>query len=169
MSIKIKKPGKGISKQELSDFEVFIGHRLPADYREFLIKHNGGITQTNEFDVPQINSGSGINEFLSVKEMVQQKKRLGKRIVENAWPIAYAEGGNLVCIVLGDNSGIYFWDHELEAEEHNLPSWKNMFLLATSFNQFWQSLRKFDPSKVVLKPGQVQSVWVDPSLLESNK
>jgi hypothetical protein len=70
---------------------------------------------------------------------------------------------------LGDNPGIYFWDHELEAEEQDLPSWKNMFLLATSFEHFWQSLRKFDPSQVVLKPGQVKSVWIDPSLLESSK
>lgn len=169
MSIRIKKPRKGISKQALSNFEASVGHSLPSDYREFLIKHNGGITETNEFDVPQINSGSGITEFLSVEEIVQQKKHLGERIVENAWPIAYAEGGNLVCIVLGDNSGIYFWDHELEAEEHDLPSWRNMFLLSTHFDHFWQSLREFDPSQVVLKPGQVQSVWVDPSLLESSK
>ncbi len=161
MTVKIKK-GKKIKEKEIINFEQRNDIKLPNDYRNFLLENNGGVPETNEFDIPDINSGSGINEFLSIDELESIKKSLGERLLQNAWAIAYAEGGNYLCIVVGEKEGVYFWDHELEAEEGQPASWDNLFLVAENFDDFLASLRKFDINSVELKPGQVQKVWVNP-------
>jgi len=85
-------------------------------------------------------------------------------------PIAYAGGGNLVCISLEKGVyGVYYWDHELEPNEGELPSWNNMYFLSNSFSDFLKMLRKFDPSSIRLKPGQVKKAWIDPEFLKQVK
>ena len=167
MSIKITRKGRKISEEVIRNFERIIGSKLPEDYRKFLAEYNGGEPEANEFDIPDDDNSSGINEFLNINEIKKEKEILGKRLVPSAWPIAHAECGNLVCIIVGEKEGkIYFWDHEFEADENELPSWKNMFLLAPNFSEFWNSLKKFDPGKIELKPGQVESIWIDPDFLK---
>ena len=161
MTVKIKRKGTHIEDSDISAFEQRIDINLPADYREFLAENNGGVPEANEFDIPGLNGGSGINEFLSIKEIEATKERLGERFFLNAWPIAHAEGGNYLCLVLGEQVGIYFWDHELEAEEEKLPSWENLFFLSNSFQDFLEMLQKFDPDEVEVPPGS-KVVWVDP-------
>lgn len=51
-----------------------------------------------------------------------------------------------------------FWDHELEEET----------AISSTFSEFLDSLRNFDPASVELKPGQLISVWIDPSLLANH-
>lgn len=162
MGVRIKRKGPRIADGDISAFEQRFGIRLPEDYREFLQKNSGGVPVSNEFDIPQLDGASSINEFLSITEIEANKEEVGDRFLSNSWPIAYAEGGNYLCLVLGEKAGVYFWDHELEAEEGQLPSWNNMFRVADNFASFWSSLRPFDISNVELKPGQVQSIWVDP-------
>jgi hypothetical protein len=161
MTVKIKK-GKKISEKDLIAFEQRAGVKFPTDYRNFLIENNGGIPEANEFDVPGTNNGSGINEFLSIDDLEVTKKRLGNRLLPSAWAIAYAEGGNYLCLVIGEKKGVYFWDHELETEEELPASWDNMFLVSENFADFLSSLKKFDINEIELKPGQVQDIWVDP-------
>lgn len=158
MSIKIKHKGKHIDEVCLVGFEERIGMKLPNDFRKFLKKNNGGIPETNEFDIPELHTESGVNEFLSIEKIEYIKSEFSNRFASNALPIAYAEGGNYLCLLIGQNAGIYFWDHELEQNEGQ----HNMFLLAKNFASFLSSLKKFDISKIKLKPNQVQNVWVNP-------
>ena len=158
--IRLKKRPVGVNDME--GFESRIGMALPHDYREFLSEYNGGVPETNEFDIPGLNSGSGVNAFLSHEEIENEKKLLSDRFPPNAWPIAHTEGGNYVCLVLGERSGIYFWDHELEAEEGQPATWDNMFRLADSFSEFLLSLRPFDIDSLEIDPNRVEKVWQDP-------
>ncbi len=149
--------------------EKTLGSQLPSDYREFLLQYNGGVPETNEFTIADTNNASGVNEFMGVEGIESQKRILGDRFPDNVVPIAYAEGGNLVCIALvgNDRGKVYFWDHELKAGSGDISSWENMFLIASSFRQFWELLRRFDPSQVQLDPDQVKSVWIDPDFLDN--
>ncbi|MBN1126824.1 MAG: SMI1/KNR4 family protein [Sedimentisphaerales bacterium] len=163
MSIKMKKTGKRAEKDELQNFEEQTGHPLPEDYRIFLMKHNGAVPETNEFRLQNAPpNGCGVNEFLSIADIITLKAKLQDRFVLEAWPIAYAECGNYVCLVFGEKEGIYFWDHELEVEEGKEPSWENMFLLAITFTDFFEGLCRLDVNSIDIKPGQVKEVWVDP-------
>lgn len=171
MEIKIKKNKKGCSASEVKQLEELFGYELPNDYKDFMIEYNGGEPNSNVFSIPEEQNESGVNKFFSQKEIIKEKKILGNRIGIGVIPIADAACGNIVCLsLINEKKGVYFWDHELEDEEENLPSWKNMFYLAESFKDFMNKLRRFNPDEIELEPGQVLEVWVDPEFLkEINK
>ncbi|EKS0980396.1 SMI1/KNR4 family protein, partial [Escherichia coli] len=63
------------------------------------------------------------------------------RIPSEFFPIAHDAGGNL--ILMGPNSDdnkIYFWDHEIEADEGDMPDMSNVYLISQSFSVFINSL-----------------------------
>jgi SMI1 / KNR4 family (SUKH-1) len=158
MSVRWHRPSDGASEVDLCALEARLEAQLPSDYRQFLLAHNGGEPETNEFSIPGTSNASGVNAFMSVSEICEHLDRYGDRFPMGVVPIAFAEGGNLVLLEV-DNGRVLFWDHELEGADP-------IFNLASSFDDFWQQLRDFDPTTVVLKPGQVKSVWVDPDLLK---
>ena len=162
MTVKMKKKGGNLRTGDLEELKRQMGDASLTDYYSFLAENNGGTPDSNEFEIPGTANSSGVNEFLCVRDVLSEKKKLSDRMPASAWPIAYAEGGNYVCLVTGDKRGVYFWDHELEVEEGRPPSWANMSRLSDTFTAFWQGLRKFDASSIELKPGQVKSIWVDP-------
>lgn len=162
MAVRIVKKGKTISPEKLQEFEILFDDKLPTDFRKFLIDINGGEPEINEFDIPTLKSSSGVNQFLSVEEIIDKKESMKERFLDEAWPIAHAEGGNYVCLVSGKKAGVYYWEHENEAEEGYPATFENMSKVADTFSDFFKSLKKFDITKIKLKPGQVTKVWVDP-------
>ena len=159
MEIKFSKTGLPV--KSLAQLEAEIHGEIPEDIRLFLMKNNGATPEPNQF-YHSASDSVGINQFLSLKEILEEKKCLKDRVPNEAWPIAYAEGGNLVCLVLGKKQGIYFWDHELESEEGVAPNWDNMLLLCSTFTELLTGLKRIDPDEIELQPDQVMSVWVDP-------
>jgi hypothetical protein len=162
MTIKIINKGKKISERDIIATQNILNCEFPGDYRKFLLETNGGKPETNEFDIPDMDNSSGINEFLSLNEIALQKKQYGDRFCHNVLPIAYAEGGNFVCIAIGEKAGVYFWDHEYETEGDKSATWGNMFRLASTFSDFFEKIHKFDINQIKLKPGQITEIWVDP-------
>ena len=55
------------------------------------------------------------------------------------------------------NGSIWFWDHEKETEE----------ILFSSVPEFLAALSA--PTAVMLQPGQVKRVWIDPAFLEEQR
>ncbi|MEJ2664941.1 MAG: SMI1/KNR4 family protein [Spirochaetia bacterium] len=162
MAVKLIKKGKPITLEQLQSIEQLLGGKLPSDFKNFLMENNGGEPEINEFDIPDLKSGSGVSQFLSADEIINKKESMKERFVDEAWPIAQAEGGNYICLVTGKKSGIYYWEHESEAEEGRPANFDNLFKVADTFSHFFDALKKFDISKNNLKPGQVKKVWVDP-------
>jgi hypothetical protein len=129
------------------------------DWIEFLRRNDGAVPEVNEFDVGT-DSGSGVQTFFGVADVQETRRRLSDRMPEYLLPIADAEGGNYVWLGLSPGgSGVQFWDHETEEATQ----------VSSSFAEFLEDLRPFDPDFVELKPGQVVSAWIDPALLEAEK
>lgn len=61
--------------------------------------------------------------------------------------------GNFV-YVRAASGEVMFWDHEIENGD---------VFLADDISGFLKLLRPFDPVAVKLAPGQVKSVWIDPT------
>jgi hypothetical protein len=79
-------------------------------------------------------------------------------------PIAHAEGGNLVCLSLGDHDpgAVFFWDHEEEAEGEP-PTRGILHWIAESLRDFAAALR---PMSDVAAEGPVaRDAWTDSELL----
>lgn len=178
MTVQMKKRGGQIDEHLVNLLEEETDASLPEDYRQFLLEFNGGEPEVNEFRVSD-EQAAGVNQFFGLTQRQEygdlrfQRRLMLGRVPENMLPIANAEGGNLVCISVavdrGDYGAIYFWDHELEAEEDEDPSYENLHKIADNFNDFWESLSKFDISKVVLKEGDVEEAWIDPDFLAESE
>lgn len=159
MRVRLTSEAPPASASSLKRLRDVVGADLPSDYLKFLGQRNGCLVETNVFRVDR-NNESGVNEFLDVGRVIQEKAALGARLSAQSWPVADAEGGNYVCL-RREGAGtwtVVFWDHELEEET----------VIAGTFSGFLDSLTKFDPATVELKPGQVISAWIDPSLLDDN-
>jgi len=152
-----ERESEGAKDADLRALESVVGASLPADYRVFLQDRNGGEPAQNTFSIPSADNQSGVNEFMSVRQIRDELTAYGDRLPRRTIPIAYAEGGNLVLLAL-DDGRVSFWDHELEDTDPVFP-------LAADFRAFQASLQPFDPSTVELKPGQVKRAWIDPDLL----
>ncbi|MDX9724336.1 MAG: SMI1/KNR4 family protein [Myxococcota bacterium] len=139
--MQIKSEGAPVTELELECLRDAIGSEPPSDYVGFLSSRNGC--------------------RVDVGRVIAEKAALGGQLSRHAWPVADAEGGNYVCL-RREEAGVWcivFWDHELETET----------VLSSTFSAFLESLEKFDPASVELKPGQVISAWIDPSLLTEDE
>lgn len=146
MTIKILGSKGNVSEKQLLDLESKFGIKLPEDYRNFLKKYNGGYPQPDGFDFANGEDGSSVDKFLEISDSVNESiieyfNNYKDRIPENYFPIAKDPGGNLILIGINNaDSKVYFWDHENEIEEGDIPSMDNMHLIACNFKEFIDSL-----------------------------
>jgi hypothetical protein len=116
----------------------------------------------------QIRSFFGIDQKDKQNDLKYNFSNYTERMPKGFFPIASAEGGNIICISYKKNPGeIYFWDHESEVDIGETPTMKNMYFLAESFSNFIEKLKKFDSSKVEVKDEDIISSWIDPDFLKS--
>jgi hypothetical protein len=144
----LKNSAVKITQNELSNFEVSYNLRLPNDYKEFLIKHNGG--SPNKIFFRKNNADLVVDIFLSLSKeeysiekyyanMVIEDKELPEKIL----PIGIDAFGNIICISCRDEDfgKVYFWDHE-EDWDHEDPNDIELRLLADNLSFILDNLVK---------------------------
>lgn len=148
--VKIVEAGDKLSNQTIKLFESFLDINLPNSYRSFLQKNNGGSPEPNCFNFYGEDSGSSIHYFYGINadpdyDIVKDLKIYKDRIPPDCLPIAYDEGGNLICLILKgiNREKIYFWDHELEKDDDE-PDYSNMTLIANNFDEFINGLYELE-------------------------
>ncbi|MEP3278567.1 MAG: SMI1/KNR4 family protein [Stappiaceae bacterium] len=147
MKVLIRRSNQPVDNGDLLKFEKSIGIELPEKYREFLSTYNGGQPDPNAFLYKDKSQGSLVDYFLGLDvagraNLERYYHRYKDRIPGRFIPIAYDPGGNLIVIgTAGETNGqIFFWDHEMEAEEDEQPDMSNMHLVADSFEEFLAEL-----------------------------
>jgi hypothetical protein len=144
--IRILEQGSKISDNEIRELEDTLGYSLPNDYRTFLLTYNGGRPEPDVFNYEirknEIRSSSVRNFFCVDKEGMDAFNEIllvyAGRLPKDMFPIAYDSCGNLICLcIAGEHRGrIYFWDHEEEYEEDELPGYKNIYPISLDFYSF---------------------------------
>lgn len=152
--LKIKVSGNGsLDPKLLSEFEEEFNVKLPEQYREFMIKYNGGRVDPNIFDLDVIDDATVLNELYELKT----EKGLDLYSVNDLHEDYFSDefiaigddpGGSDICIgVKGDVRGkVYFFDRESDYEEYDeegeeiLIDEKIMYLLSDTFYGFLDSL-----------------------------
>lgn len=139
-----------LNEKKLVKFEKKIRRKLPEEYREFLLKHNGGNPSKDCFEFKGepyfIDYVYGIHngpEYLTLQWHI---KILKNRIPSSLVPFAGDPGGNLYCIDISDEKkgGIYFWNHET----CDNGEWTYILKLAETFHDFFQNLKEYiDPKE----------------------
>ncbi|HMY18667.1 MAG TPA: SMI1/KNR4 family protein [Polyangium sp.] len=139
------------SREAITEFEARWEVVLPLEYKQFLLKSNGGRPTATCFAIPGFHGqGSMMNSFYGIHHGAEHHqldlavKSYGERIPADLIPIAADAGGNEICIGWkGKRAGkIYFWDHEDELDENGdfVQDYRNVFLVANSLQEFLDNL-----------------------------
>lgn len=98
---------------KIKDIEKRYEIMLPAQYKSFLYKYNGGYTPKTKFKVGKISSD--VRGFFGIGDvkLSLDSVELEEWLEENIFPIACDSFGNYIVIGLHNNEGkMYFCDHE---------------------------------------------------------
>ncbi len=147
--------GPPIDVQAISRLEDHLGFELPADYRAFLLRTNGGRPYPEDtFNDEQgtLAKGSTMSEFLSVEHeditstIAQERLAFEDRVPADLLPIGFDMGGSLVCIGIGpENYGqVFFWAMEDEVDKGETPDYRNVWRLARTFDEFIEGFYDYD-------------------------
>ena len=136
----------------LSRHEDSWGFRLPDDYRRFLLQFNGGRPHPRYFEFKDHEGGSSVHSFLGFNEdynrnLVKKLQMFKDRLPARFFPVAYDDGGNQICLSISgnDRGKVYFWDHELQADQtvgESPENADNIMLVADSFEEFLNGLHE---------------------------
>ena len=142
--------GRAVPQDEVLAFESAVGHTMPPDYRAFVRSQDGARPVLNVFRIADDNA-SGVNRFIPLSQIREEKASIA--LPTGCWPIAWAEGGNYVCIDCATGGTVYFWDHESPRE---------LVRLADSFTEFMALLQPFDAREADLGSYHVENAWIAP-------
>jgi cell wall assembly regulator SMI1 len=102
--MKIAAPYPAVTEARLDRLQTQLGAALPAAYRRFLLRHNGGRPSDAAFDVPRFGR-TLVNDFLAVDagnhcDLMAMRQRVD-HLLPPAWlAVADDPAGNLVCVGL---------------------------------------------------------------------
>lgn len=150
--MKIEKKTPVINENEIIKQEIYFECKFPEDYKEFLLKYNGGISEKNiiSFVENQHQTEDYIDLFFGICDddiygLKSNNNSYINRIPSNTIAIACDPGGNLFLIsIRGDDYGhIYFWDHENEVDwnSNQEADYSNLTFVAKSFTDLINNLR----------------------------
>ena len=120
----LRKIGSTISIQDIKAFEENVGVILPDDYKEFLLKNNGGypvkITFTPDFSESDPITGkihrqcTDVEYFFSLNEVAfEYEDMLDDEYIPSKYiPISRTSFGNLI-LISTETNGVYFANHDL--------------------------------------------------------
>jgi hypothetical protein len=158
MSFEMTEVGEPLSNEDIDSLERKLGVTLPADYKAFLRKNNGGRPNPPFFPIEGLenNPYGAIQVFLGDRSHISSNniewnsKTLSKRMPEHLFPIARTGMGDILCLSLrgSDKDAVYFWDHR---NEQIPPSYDNLHLVAETFSKFLDSIHSRDLSADVAK------------------
>ena len=127
---------KGSSIDIIESVEHRLQITLPEDYKQFVLKYDGGYPNHFKVDgkVEIFNNLISIdkNEYNNIYEILEDlQNRIGDQLI----PFAEDGFGNLLCFDYSANKNIVFWDHE-----KNYGDFKELPLVCFSFSSLIENL-----------------------------
>jgi len=141
--MKIESEGPPIGPKDISEIESALGAELSAEYRDFLLLHNGGIPTPDTVDVPgapqmptDVLVFFGIRRSTETSNLSWNLALISNRCPDcHVLPIACDSGGNLFCLKVERGVAAEVLYCDLGAECAIYP-------VAPTFGQFLNGLGK---------------------------
>jgi cell wall assembly regulator SMI1 len=142
--MKIAAPYPPVNEARLDRLQAQLGATLPAAYRRFLLRHNGGRPSNAAFDVPRFGR-SLVNDFLAIDagdhgDLMAMRRRVDHFLPPALLAVADDPAGNLVCIALTGAmaSRVFFCclEEPLEANLEGGHFERGLYPLADDFDAF---------------------------------
>jgi len=153
--LKIKRPrgAKPAGKKALADFEKSLGHRLPEEYRAFLLDTNGGALPQGFIhtpgvpgvDVVSVDRLFGLQATSQPTSLQAAITRHGPVLPKGHLPVAVGNDVFTLCLSGNHCGSVVFWNHEsdaLDERERFLAS--DGHVLAGSFDEFLTRIARFE-------------------------
>lgn len=144
-----KKFGRGLTESELSSLDEKLGRTVPIEIRELLAQANGGYPKRTIFPIADMkdNADGEIRFFYGVDQTPHHDLAWALENYEGRMPgglfvFACNDSGDEICFVVeGPRAGqVVFWDSYGEGKK---PTWKNVYKIANSFDEFLGSLTEY--------------------------
>jgi hypothetical protein len=150
--VKFYETEEQLNEDKVSELEHKLSFRFPIEYRNHLLKFNGGRCEPNIFCFEEKGklTESSVHYFLaiyngeydSLEKEFNLLKIEEKRMPSTFFPIANDPLGNCLCMDATDGK-VYFWDHENEIDygQSDDNERSNLYLLANNLNKFISGLK----------------------------
>lgn len=148
MKIEVDEAFDKLTEADILQFEIKWGIILPPDYKQFLLKNNGGKPNPNKFkvDIRGFENCSRVRCFFGIHkndkhDLSEHIQRYKHMLPTNLLPIASEIASDLICLsVNGNDYGkIYFWDSNWIVTDR-VPDYSNVHFLANSLLEFFDKL-----------------------------
>lgn len=148
---------RSLDPKRVARVEQKLGCAFPREYRDFLLAHNGGQVVEGVFPIhgPMGDHEGLLDQFMCISprdpyNLLDWVTDYTGRLPPNLLPVAVDQAGNLIVLsVVGPDIGkVYFWDHELEAGQGEIPSCENVYPVADSFQVFLDGLQPLSDTDV---------------------
>jgi cell wall assembly regulator SMI1 len=142
----IRENGPPLKEETVSAFERLIGAKLPSDYRQFLVTHNGGRPEPDTIEIQEFPaSPTNIQVFFGFDRQFETSDlRWNREIVGNdlgepdLLPIACDSFGDPFCVRLaGSDYGVIYFVNFEESVPHR-------YYVAASFSALLLKLRDWE-------------------------
>lgn len=127
-TIELRNVGSEVNISEIEKFEVDFNISFPVEYKDFLLKNNGGcpkelmftsdFIEINPSTSEIINQATDVERFFSLSEIVfEYEDIIDENFIPSKYvPIARTSFGNLILVCISNDNeygGIYFSNHDL--------------------------------------------------------
>ncbi len=146
MSFEITDAGALLTEKQVERVERELDVKLPEDYRNFLLRHNGGRPRPDFFAIMghktllsgRVEQLFGVGRPAKESNVDWHYKNLIGQLPNYHFPIAAANDGDMVTLSLGklDAGRIYYWIRA----EYNVAGDNEAYFVAGSFDKFLASL-----------------------------
>ena len=129
---------KDSSIDTIESVEYRLQITLPDDYKQFVLKYDGGYPSPNHFKVDgKVEIFNNLisldeNEYDNIYEILED---LQDRLSDQLIPFAEDGFGNLLCFDFSADKTIVFWDHE-----KNYDDFKETTFICSSFSSLIENL-----------------------------
>jgi hypothetical protein len=136
----------GVAPSAIDAFERKSGWKLPDDYRQFLLKHNGGrpvpkgaclVKAVTEYVLVDMLFGLNQRPGLDIQEWLNQFR---EELPPNCFIIGGVGGLLFVLCLRGVNEGVLCWDRMGELRKLRDSESGSLYPIAATFTEFISSL-----------------------------
>ena len=137
----IKDNNPPATEERIAKFEGRLGRMLPEDYRAFLLEHNGGVPEWQDFFISDCNATVIVSRLFGLdrpsSDIEKWTEELKHSLSEELIVIGFDPGGNRLLLDLSDST-VWYWD---SARHFPCSSdEENTYEVASSFTDFINQL-----------------------------
>ena len=148
--------GPAPSSATLSALEARLGNPLPARYRAFLLRHNGGVPAPAFYPLEGMEDNPvgdvqllfGLETGEDYNDLRWYAEEILDELPAGLLPVGITNTGNLISIwIAGERTGqVYLWQNYAESEpvEWTRSGLSNLYFIADDFDAFLASLHDYD-------------------------